>query len=133
MPLWLNERMNGKSIEYIATVPLASFVASFIAALVFRQSSRVIGHRVGYLVGSFISLMACVLVVVPTSFTTSIYMLYLTAAFYGAGSSVTMIASLCITADMIGPHTSQGGKIYSTVTFCDKLITGIAVFIIETM
>lgn len=49
------------------------------------------------------------------------------------GSSITMIASLCITADMIGPHADQGGFIYSAVTFCDKLITGIAVVIIESM
>lgn len=51
----------------------------------------------------------------------------------GSGSSVTMVSSLCITADMIGKHTYQGGFIYSAVTFADKLITGIVVAIIEAM
>lgn len=84
--------------------------------------------------------------------TSSVYELYIVAVFFGSGSSITMIvswkvvdrmnkiliyfilqASLCITADMIGPHADQGGFIYSAVTFCDKLITGIAVVVIETM
>lgn len=44
-----------------------------------------------------------------------------------------MISSLCITADMIGPHADQSGFIYSAVTFADKLITGVVVIIIETL
>lgn len=36
-------------------------------------------------------------------------------------------------ADMIGPHADQGGFIYSAVTFCDKLITGVAVVVIESL
>lgn len=42
-----------------------------------------------------------------------------------------MVTSLCITADMIGSHSNQSGVVYSIVTFADKLITGIAVVIIE--
>lgn len=150
MPLWLNERSyipptNGSSIEImeslgegtnienIATVPLASFVASFIASMLFKQADRVIGHKVGYLIGSVISFCGCAWVAFAATPTSPVYELYIVAIFFGAGSSVTMIASLCITADMIGPHADQGGFIYSAVTFCDKLITGIAVVIIETM
>lgn len=70
MPLWLNERSyvpsppanisiieasgflgDGKSIENIATVPLSSFIASFIASMLFKQTNRIIGHKVGYLIG----------------------------------------------------------------------------------
>lgn len=70
MPLWLNERAyvpsppsnvsiieaaellgDGTSIENIATVPLASFIASFIASMLFKQADSIIGHKVGYLIG----------------------------------------------------------------------------------
>lgn len=51
--------------------------------------------------------------------------------FLGAGSSITLVSSLCVTADLIGPHSHQGAAIYSIVTFADKLVTGIAVVAIE--
>lgn len=51
----------------------------------------------------------------------------------GAGSSVTMVTSLCITADLIGPNTDSGAFVYSAVTFADKLFNGIAVMIIEEL
>lgn len=147
MPLWLNERSyttsppsnismesdDGKNLENIATVPLASFIASFIASMLFKQTDRFIGHKVGYLIGSVISFCGCAWVALAATPNSSVYELYIVAMFFGAGSSITMIASLCITADMIGPHADQGGFIYSAVTFCDKLITGIAVVVIETM
>ncbi|KAL7012866.1 hypothetical protein ACKWTF_015086 [Chironomus riparius] len=151
MPLWLNERAyvptsvttaspigladlpDNKSIENIATVPLASFVASFLASMFFKMSDRFVGHKVGYLIGSVISVFGCAWVALAATPNSSVWELYAVATFFGAGSSVTMIASLCITADMIGPHADQGGFIYSAVTFCDKLITGIAVVVIETV
>ena len=56
------------------------------------------------------------------------------AALFGAGSSATMIAALIRTAEMIGgENAGQGGAIYAAVTFCDKLITGVAVVAIEAM
>jgi len=153
MPLWLNERswvptdntngtssfveitglLGDKSIENIATVPLASFIASFIASTLLKMTNRFVGHKISYLIGSVISVAACAVVAFAATPNSPVYELYAVATLFGAGSSVTMIASLCITADMIGPHADQGGFIYSAVTFCDKLITGIAVVIIETM
>lgn len=144
MPLWLNERAyvptvipsdltDDRSVEDIATVPLASFIASFLASMIFKMSDRFIGHKVGYLIGSVISVIGCTWVAVAAQPNSAVYELYVVAFLFGAGSSVTMIASLCITADMIGPHADQGGFIYSAVTFCDKLITGVAVVVIESL
>ena len=53
--------------------------------------------------------------------------------FTGAGSSMTMVTSLCITADLIGSHTENGAFIYSAVTFADKVLNGVAVMIIEDL
>lgn len=44
---------------------------------------------------------------------------------------MTMVTSLCITADLIGSHTENGAFIYSVVTFADKVLNGVAVVIIE--
>lgn len=153
MPLWLNERSwklapsvgnelfypytemdtEDRTIEHIATVPLMSFISSFVASMILKMVNRRIGHKVAYFIGSITSIIGCLWVAEAASPDGSTIQLYLIAVLFGAGSSITMISSLCITADMIGPHADQGGFIYSAVTFFDKLITGIAVVIIETM
>lgn len=154
MPLWLNERnftpttlpgveafgappaviIPDHSIEHIATVPLVSFIASFVSSVLLKYSNTVFGHQFHYLLGSLTSIGACLWVGLShTATTTTSLPLYGIAVLFGAGSSITMISSLCITADMIGRHSNQGGFIYSAVTFADKLITGVVVVVIEAM
>lgn len=122
-----------QSVEHIATVPLVSFLASFIASMAMKFSNRLFGHQVAYLLGSMASVGGCLWVALAAPPTASSIRLYGIAVLFGAGSSVTMISSLCITADMIGRHADQSGFIYSAVTFADKLITGIVVIVIEAL
>lgn len=141
MPLWLDERSwsqtidisSDASVDHLATVPLVSFLASFIASMGLKQTNRWVSHQMAYFIGSLISIAGCVWIAYATPATASSIKLFAIAVLFGAGSSITMISSLCITADMIGTHTYQGGFIYSAVTFADKLITGIVVVIIEAM
>lgn len=152
IPLWLDERAwspdkpNGylspnvlsdsnadKSVEHIAIIPMISFLSSFISSMAMKYSNRLFGHQMAYFLGSIISVSGCALVAVASSSDTSTLRLYIIAILFGAGSSITMISSLCITADMIGKHADQSGFIYSAVTFADKLITGIAVVVIEAL
>ncbi|XP_058461482.1 major facilitator superfamily domain-containing protein 12-like [Malaya genurostris] len=141
MPLWLDERafqpdpiITNASVEHLATVPLVSFLASFIASVVLKYINKHVGNSFVYFVGSSISLSVCTWIAMSSgSATFSTIELLTIASLFGAGSSITMISSLCITADMIGKHADQGGFIYSAVTFTDKLITGVVVVIIESM
>lgn len=150
IPLWLDERSSNensfnnlslidpnvpadKSVEHIATVPMVSFISSFLSSMAMKYSNRLFGHRTAYLLGSIISVTGCVFVAMATAADSSTIQLYGIAMLFGAGSSITMISSLCITAEMIGRHADQSGFIYSAVTFADKLITGIAVIVIETL
>jgi hypothetical protein len=55
------------------------------------------------------------------------------AILLGAGNSITQISSLCITADLIGDKSQHGGLIYSIVTVCDKLFSGIIIFVISKL
>ncbi len=148
IPLWLDERTGtneskvdfaigetdaaNKSVEHIATVPLVSFLSSFLASMAMKYSNR-IGHRASYLLGTMIGISGCAWVALAAPPTSSSIHLYGIAFLMGTGSSVTMISSLCITADMIGRHADQSGFIYSAVTFADKLITGVVVVVIEAL
>lgn len=123
----------GGNVAHIAIIPLVSFVASFVASIWMKLAHRYIGPRLAYLVGSVASIAACLWVALAAPPAASSLELCLIAVLFGAGSSVTMISSLCITADMIGRHADQSGFIYSAVTFADKLITGVVVIVIEAL
>lgn len=142
-PLWLDERLiqtsefadikTDSSVEHIALVPMVSFISSFLSSLLMNKSHHIFGHRVAYLLGSMTSICGCALVETSISLKLSNARLYSIAIIFGAGSSITMISSLCSIADMIGKHADQSGFVYSAVTFADKLITGIAILVIESM
>lgn len=121
------------NVVHIATVPLVSFLASFFASIGLKFTSPYFGHQVAYLLGSVLCICGCLWVALAAPPSASSLRLYSIAVLFGAGSSVTMITSLCITADMIGRHADQSGFIYSAVTFADKLITGIVVIVIEAL
>lgn len=133
-PLWLDQRPSDASsghIEIVATVPLASFVAALVASIIFKQANRHVGHHIGYLIGCLIGMTACVWIALTP--TPTMLQLYLIAISYGAGHSLLIISSLSITANMIGAQTDQSGAVYSAVTFFDKLLTGVAIFVIEAL
>lgn len=145
IPLWLNDRLiqlskephlsvdTDTSVEHIATVPMVSFLASFVSSLFIDKTHRVLGHKSLYLLGSLTCIIGCLLVETSISVKLSNVRLYSIAILFGAGSSVTMISSLCLIANMIGKHADQSGFVYSAVTFADKLITGVAVLAIESL
>lgn len=148
MPLWLDERSylpppneqddyfeasQSNAVEHLATVPLVCFLSSFVSSVLLKYLIRISGHQLAYFFGSMFCIGGCVSVYYVSSINTNVAELFGVAALFGAGSSITMISSLCITADMIGSHSEKGGFIYSAVTFFDKLITGIVVAVIESM
>jgi len=56
---------------------------------------------------------------------------YTIAVLIGAGSSITMVTALSVTAELIGSRTERSALVYSIVTFLDKIITGFVVILIE--
>lgn len=57
--------------------------------------------------------------------------IYVVAVLIGAGSSITMVTALSVTAEIIGPRTERSAVVYSIVTFLDKVVTGLVVIFIE--
>ncbi|CRK96281.1 CLUMA_CG009703, isoform A [Clunio marinus] len=134
IPIWLNDFMKTRTdqtIENIAIIPLIFFVASFVAAFLLKYLNQKLSHKIVYCAGSLISISGCVWIFFSISLGAN--ELIGIAILLGAGSSTTQISSLCITADLIGDKAEHGGLIYSIITVCDKLFSGIIIFVIENL
>ncbi|CAH2254801.1 jg15383 [Pararge aegeria aegeria] len=136
VPLFLEERLSvnpnaAEGSELVASVPLVLYISSLFFSFLLKSNINKLGHQVAYLIGSFLSLVSCMWIALAINPEANVVQIYLVATLIGAGSSITLVSSLCVTADLIGPHSHQGALIYSIVTFADKLVTGIAVVAIE--
>lgn len=129
LPLYIEESAVGGK-QALATVPLASYLASFVAALGLKHINRSCGTKVCYLLGALIGILSCIITEFGGSNTAVVY---LVAVLIGGGSSITMVTSLSVTADLIGPRTERSALVYSVVTFLDKVVTGLVVILIEKL
>ncbi|XP_012280504.1 major facilitator superfamily domain-containing protein 12-like [Orussus abietinus] len=127
LPLYI-EDINVGGKQALATVPLVAHVSSFAAALFLKYITRSCGTRVCYLLGALVGVLSSFVVEFAGG---NAIALYSAAILIGAGSSITMITSLSITADLIGLRTEKSALVYSCVTFLDKVVTGLAVVLIE--
>ncbi|PSN57470.1 hypothetical protein C0J52_08022 [Blattella germanica] len=132
MPLYLNETIS-EGTELIASVPLVCYLSSFIASIGIKYLNNIYGSKMSYLCGVLISICGCIWIRYGMIEQYLVFCIYGVAVFLGAGSSITMVSSLCITADLIGPHTENGAFVYGIVTFADKVLNGVAVMIIEDL
>ncbi|XP_012537983.1 major facilitator superfamily domain-containing protein 12 [Monomorium pharaonis] len=127
LPLYTEEtKVDGK--QALASVPLVSYVSSFTAALLLKYINRLCGTKACYFLGAVIGIIAAVVTEFIGSNTIVVYAI---AALIGAGSSITMVTALSITAELIGSRTERSAFVYSIVTFLDKIITGFVVILIE--
>lgn len=81
-----------------------------------------------YFLGAVIGIIAAVVTEFVGSNTAVVYIV---AVLIGAGSSITMVTALSVTAELIGSRTERSAFVYSIVTFLDKIITGLVVIVIE--
>lgn len=81
-----------------------------------------------YFLGATVGLAAAVVTEFVAGNTTVVYVI---AVLIGAGSSITMVTALSVTAELIGSRTERSALVYSIVTFLDKIITGLVVIFIE--
>ncbi|XP_076640681.1 major facilitator superfamily domain-containing protein 12 isoform X1 [Halictus rubicundus] len=127
LPLYIEEAdIDGK--EALATVPLVSYVSSFVAALMLKHLNKSCGTKMCYLLGTIIGIFSAVVTEFGGS---SAAIIYVVAILIGAGSSITMVTALSVTAEIIGPRTERSAVVYSVVTFLDKVVTGLVVIFIE--
>ncbi|XP_050432180.1 major facilitator superfamily domain-containing protein 12-like isoform X2 [Adelges cooleyi] len=133
LPLFINESAVNES-STIASIPLVAFVSSLVASMsiehikIFFKTDRIV-----FTLGSIISICGSLLVFFNPNNELTYHYLCLAAICFGSGNAITSVVSLCITANLVGKDTDCGAFIYSSVTFSDKLINGIAIIGIEFM
>ena len=59
------------------------------------------------------------------------YLVYPMAVLLGAGGSTMLVTSLSITADLIGNSVESGAFVYGSMSFFDKLSSGLAIMVIQ--
>ncbi|XP_017769150.1 PREDICTED: major facilitator superfamily domain-containing protein 12-like [Nicrophorus vespilloides] len=137
IPLYLNERITKYNQESdsirssVAIIPLICFLTSFITSIILKYRPNVLSDKMIYLLGIVVALIACLWIAFGVSASNA--PIYAIACLIGIGSSFTLIASLCLTAKIVSTNGFKGGSVYSTVTFTDKLVTGLLVFLIQNL
>lgn len=138
IPLYLEEREENSNIinnglrQTIATVPLVCFLSSFISSIFLRFRGSACNDKITYLLGALVSLIGSIWIGTSVSIESNTDV-YIAAILIGIGGSSTMISSLCMTANFVKTNGYGGGSVYSTVTFIDKLVSGIIVMIVQNL
>uniref|UniRef100_A0A1B6DK64 Major facilitator superfamily (MFS) profile domain-containing protein n=2 Tax=Clastoptera arizonana TaxID=38151 RepID=A0A1B6DK64_9HEMI len=132
IPLFINETVVSDP-GTLATVPLASFVVSAFVSPIVKHTRLLWGNKATYTFGCVLCLTGCFIVQHTNERTDDATLIFCIAMLFGAGSAITTVISLCLTANFIGGDTQCGAFVYSSVTFADKLINGLAVVTIEYM
>ncbi|KRX55906.1 Major facilitator superfamily domain-containing protein 12 [Trichinella sp. T9] len=121
----INAQMN------IATVPLAVYVSSFFTATLFsfRMVTRVINRKIGSLIGIVVGIGAS-----GWMWCEKLQMqIYGVAILMGISSSSLIINALAFTSDLINKSTESGAFVFGAMSLFDKLLTGVAVQIIQAL
>ncbi|KAK3924979.1 Major facilitator superfamily domain-containing protein 12 [Frankliniella fusca] len=129
-PLYLDEQ--GLSAESLAIVPLVMFISSFSTSFLTRTMNKHLGRRFAFIIGSALGAGGCVWVWLGAGKIYTTYEVYGVAILLGASSSIQLVTSLGLTADLIGQDTDTGAFVYGAMSFVDKLSNGLAVFILQS-
>ncbi|XP_050539812.1 major facilitator superfamily domain-containing protein 12-like isoform X1 [Daktulosphaira vitifoliae] len=131
LPLFINESAINESGS-IASIPLVSYISSMVATIsidhikAFTKNDKIV-----FTMGCLLSVCGSFLVFFNPNNEFTFYYLCLASVCFGSGNAITSVLSLCVTANLVGKDTDCGAFIYSSVTFSDKFINGIAIVGIE--
>lgn len=127
MPMYITDTLELDKSQ-IALIPFISFISGFCATFPLRYLSKYLGTYITYLIGSFLILCCSILfwyndIICGSKAITTI----IAAVLLGSGSSVILVSSLSLTADLIGKNTGSSAFVFGCMSFIDKLSNGIAV------
>lgn len=129
-PLYLHEL--GRSAESLAIVPLVMFISSFVTSFIVKSMNKRMGRKIAYFIGCLLGAGGCVWVWFGAGKIYSTYEVHAVAILLGASSSIQLVTSLGLTADLIGQDTDTGAFVYGAMSFVDKISNGIAIVILQT-
>lgn len=130
MTLYLHEALDMVS-SALAIVPLTMYLASLGTSFAVGPITLNLGRKITYIFGVIIGLTGCLLIHWGKGEFYSTYLIFVVATLLGAASSIVLVSSLGVTADLIGTRTNSGAFVYGMMSFVDKLSNGVAVAIIQ--
>ncbi|KAH6938147.1 hypothetical protein HPB50_007262 [Hyalomma asiaticum] len=118
--------------ESIAIIPLVMYVSGLISSLPIKLAAKHIGTKNMHLLGGALGIGGSLWILFGQMTPTyKDYQIYGVAAVVGAASTTMLLASLAITNELIGGHTTSGAFVFGAMSFMDKMANGIAVIIIQ--
>ncbi len=117
----------------VAVIPLVTFGCGFLTSLVTERIMPRIGIFGTLFMGAAVAVGACTWIQLGSvsSHNFKHYEIYAIAAMVGTGGSMLLIASLTLTAGLIGPNTESGAFVYGSMSLSDKFSNGLAFVLIQ--
>ena len=113
----------------IALVPLLLYIAQLTATTVMKKFARKFGRRNSMTIGALLVAASCGIMLILTPQSSNI--IYAAMIVLGIGTSIVMVISVSMQADLIGSNTESGAFVYGAMSFGDKLSNGIAVLAVQ--
>jgi len=135
IPLYIQESLEMTTV-YIAIIPLTMFISGFFTSFFMKYLNRTLGSKGTYILGAVIGIIACVTTYAASGEdrTSSFFLKYgifAVAVLFGASSSIILVTSLSLTAELIGENVSSSAFVYGAMSFTDKVSNGVVVVLVQ--
>jgi Na+/melibiose symporter-like transporter len=115
--------------EALASVPLICYVAQLLTTLTMKRLAQRLGRRRALTAGAMCTAVACGLLLVITPATANA--VYPTVFLLGVGCASSMVITVSVEGDLVGPNTESGAFVYGFMSFADKLVNGLVILAIQ--
>ncbi|XP_020619286.1 major facilitator superfamily domain-containing protein 12-like [Orbicella faveolata] len=130
LPLYLTETLKFEK-EAIAYFPLVVLISGVFASGTVKALNKRLGSKITFSLGCMLAMSACFWFYVQDIRGRNV--VYATAIIMGCGGSVMLVTSLSLIAELIGHDKKSGAFVYGTISFTDKLSSGVIIAIIQEM
>jgi MFS family permease len=115
--------------EALASVPLICYLAQLLTTLSMKRMAQRLGRRKALTAGAVCTAVACALLLFITPATADA--IYPTVFLLGVGCASSMVITVSVEGDLVGPNTESGAFVYGFMSFADKLINGLVILAIQ--
>ncbi|BES90109.1 major facilitator superfamily domain containing 12 [Nesidiocoris tenuis] len=130
--LYVSETMQLSAV-HVSAVPLAVYSASTISSIMAERMINLCGRKVTYAVGMLPGVAASVWMYLGPMSMDKTYFTYSVCCIYGVAASILLVTAISQTTVFIGLDIGNGAFVFGLMSFCDKLICGIAILCIQNL
>jgi hypothetical protein len=127
LPMYITDTLELDKSQ-IAMIPFICYISGFCATFPLRYLSRYLGTYFTYFLGTALIFgCSCLFWYNDIIYNSKDITTIVAAVLLGSGSSIILVSSLSLTADLIGKNTGTSAFVFGCMSFIDKLSNGIAV------